>query len=378
MKNRIFAALLAMFVFAAALGCGSETSGEEALPESQESAAKISRADEILNSMTLKEKVGQMVMIGVYGTEIDDDSRFMLHQYHVGGVVLFDRNLESAPQVKAFVADLQKYADKKIPLFICIDEEGGDVARMRQIVEPPPSQLEIGDTGDASQAEYWARYTAKSLKDFGINVNFAPVADVGSPDSRSRSYGLSPEVVTKFVRAAAAGYENENFIYSLKHFPGLGRGKVDTHLGAAVIDASRETLESDDVLPFKTLIDEKGATDFFVMVSHANYPALDEENPASLSYEIQTNLLRNGLGFGGVIITDDMNMKAVSDRYTTAEAGVMAVKAGADIVMLCHEYGRAADLYLGILEAAEKGEISEERIDESVRRIIAVKLAHGF
>lgn len=342
----------------------------------QENLTIDEKVDKIVESMSQTEKLGQMVMIGIQGTKADDDSLYMLNQYHMGGVILFDRNMENPEQVKQLTSDLQAQSNEKVPLFIGIDEEGGDVVRMAEKLTPPPSQKEIGATGDIEQAKTWAIKTAKSLKDMGINVNFAPVADVGSNDKRS--YSTDINTVIDFVRVATKGYQQENIIYSLKHFPGIGKGKVDSHVDSSNIDASKDTLMAEDILPFKTIIDENEPNDYFILVSHLKYPALDEEYPASLSSKIMTDLLRYELGYKGIIITDDMEMGAVANHNDFRSIGVNAVKAGADIVLVCHEYEHQQEVYLGLLDAVNSGEISQERIDESVKRIIKVKLLHLY
>ncbi|MBR0288393.1 MAG: glycoside hydrolase family 3 protein, partial [Selenomonadaceae bacterium] len=167
--------------------------------------------EEKLNSMTLEEKVGQMVMIGVYGTELNDDIIYSLNQFHFGGVIFYDRNLKSVAQAKKFANDIEAAANQKAPLFFAIDEEGGRVARGRDFLEVAPSQESIGQTGDPEVAKYWAVHNSKILKSIGVNLNFAPVADVGSRDTRS--FGNDPQLVSNFVDATAQGYESENFLY---------------------------------------------------------------------------------------------------------------------------------------------------------------------
>lgn len=351
-------------------------SAQEEIPIAQQNLTIDEKVDKIVASMSQTEKLGQMVMIGIQGTKVDDDSLYMLNQYHMGGVILFDRNMESPEQVKQLTSDLQAQSNEKVPLFIGIDEEGGDVVRMAEKLTPAPSQKEIGATGDIEQAKTWAIKTAKSLKDMGINVNFAPVADVGSNDKRS--YSTDANTVIDFVRAATKGYQQENIIYSLKHFPGIGKGKVDSHIDSSSIDVAKEVLMTEDILPFKTIIDESDPNDYFILVSHLKYLALDEEYPASLSSKIMTDLLRNEFGYKGIIITDDMEMGAVANHNDFRSIGVKAVKAGADIVLVCHEYKHQQEVYLGLLDAVNSGEISQERIDESVKRIIKVKLLHLY
>ena len=382
-KQKIIGIVIIIIIVLAILGINNRNifnDNEQVIQDKQqikqENLTIDEKVDKIVASMSQTEKLGQMVMIGIQGTKVDDDSLYMLNQYHMGGVILFDRNMESPEQVKQLTSDLQAQSNEKVPLFIGIDEEGGDVVRMAEKLTPPPSQKEIGATGDIEQAKTWAIKTAKSLKDMGINVNFAPVADVGSNDKRS--YSIDTNTVIDFVRAATEGYQQENIIYSLKHFPGIGKGRVDSHVDSSSIDVAKEVLMAEDILPFKTIIDENDPNDYFILVSHLKYPALDEEYPASLSSKIMTDLLRNELGYKGIIITDDMEMGAVANHNDFRSIGVNAVKAGADIVLVCHEYEHQQEVYLGLLDAVNSGEISQERIDESVKRIIKVKLLHLY
>lgn len=382
-KQKIIGIVIIIIIVLAILGINNRNifnDDEQVIQDKQqikqENLTIDEKVDQIVESMSQTEKLGQMVMIGIQGTKVDDDSLYMLNQYHMGGVILFDRNMESPEQVKQLTSDLQAQSNEKVPLFIGIDEEGGDVVRMAEKLTPPPSQKEIGATGDIEQAKIWAIKTTKSLKDMGINVNFAPVADVGSNDKRS--YSTDANTVIDFVRAATKGYQQENIIYSLKHFPGIGKGKVDSHVDSSSIDVTKEILMAEDILPFKTIIDENDPNDYFILVSHLKYPALDEEYPASLSSKIMIDLLRNELGYKGIIITDDMEMGAVANHNDFRSIGVNAVKAGADIVLVCHEYEHQKEVYLGLLDAVNSGEISQERIDESVKRIIKVKLLHLY
>lgn len=382
-KQKIIGIVIIIVIILAILGINNRSifnDDEQVIQDKQqikqENLTIDEKVDKTVASMSQTEKLGQMVMIGIQGTKVDDDSLYMLNQYHMGGVILFDRNMENPEQVKQLTSDLQAQSNEKVPLFIGIDEEGGDVVRMAEKLTPPPSQKEIGATGDIEQAKTWAIKTAKSLKDMGINVNFAPVADVGSNDKRS--YSTDTNTVIDFVRAATKGYQQENIIYSLKHFPGIGKGRVDSHVDSSSIDVAKEVLMTEDIIPFKTIIDENDPNDYFILVSHLKYPALDEEYPASLSSKIMTDLLRNELGYKGIIITDDMEMGAVANHNDFRSIGVKAVKAGADIVLVCHEYEHQQEVYLGLLDAVNSGEISQERIDESVKRIIKVKLLHLY
>ena len=367
-KFSLFLAALLVALFLSA-GCGgaatqTETKGFEPQMTAEE------RAEAILSHMTLSEKIGQMLMIGVHGTKLDDDSRFMLSEYDVGGVILFDRNLETAENVRRFTKELQEARHGEPPLLIAIDEEGGIVSRMTDILPPPPAQQEIGKSGDPALARRWAKETSQELRSYGFNLNFAPVADVGE---NSRCYSGDAETVSAFVREAVEGYAEEKMLCTLKHFPGLGKGEADTHLDTVVVNADRNTLEAEDLVPFRDMISQADPNRFFVMVSHITYTALDKNLPASLSPAVMTDLLRDELGWKGVIVTDDLEMGA-ADVFPFKELGVRAVEGGADLVLVCHEYAHQQDVYNGLLTAVQNGTIPESRIDESVRRILRAKM----
>lgn len=373
MKKKLYLMLILFLMIFMISGCDEVAKSESNNNESPEKEITADPVEKILKEMRIEDKIGQMTMIGVYGYEMNNDIKYSLNEYNFGGVILFARNVESKAQLETFVSQLQNEANYKVPLFIAIDEEGGDVSRLRQIEKDiAPSQQAIGDTGDISLARDWALKTATNLKSLGINVNFAPVADVGSPDTRS--FSNNAEIVAEFVDSAAKGYEEEDVIYCLKHFPGIGKRITDPHQEISSVDVSRETLEKEDLFPFKSIIANHSPDKFMVMVSHLKYPAIDEKNSATLSYKVMTELLREKLGYDGIIITDDLEMGAIANHNSFSEVGVKAIKAGADILLICHDYQHEQDVYNGVLKAVQNGEISEERINESVRRILKAKL----
>ena len=368
----IFLVIMSVFV----CGCFGEKVVTADMRGGEISAAgaevpKPNPIDEALRSMTLEEKIGQMVMVGFYGTELNDDIKYSLSAFHFGGVIFFDRNLTSVEQAKKLSDDIQAFAGQKIPLFIALDEEGGRVARGKEFLEPAPSQEEVGISGDASSATYWAQYNAKLLRSVGVNINFAPVADVGSRDTRS--FGDDAQMVAEFVEASAQGYELENFLYTLKHFPGIGRSKIDPHQEVSSVEVGRDVLDAEDFLPFRKIIGGHDNSKFMVMVGHLKYDALDAENSASLSPIVMTDILRGEMGFDGVVITDDLEMGAIKNHVELSTLGVKMILAGGDVALICHNYESQQIVYNSILDAVRRGEISEARIDESVRRILKLK-----
>ena len=388
-KTSLVPLLLCLTIFCTSLllaGCLARSddaaSKDSAASHTQKSLSPDEKAAAIVQKMSDAEKVGQLLMIGIQGTELDADSRFMLSEYHVGGIILFDRNMKSQEQVRALNDSLQKNAsDAGLPLFLAIDEEGGAVARMKEAFPPPPAAAEIGRTGDPQAAYRYAVDTAHGLKAMGFNLNFAPVADLGAADGRS--YADDAATAAKFVAAALEGHADAGLLATLKHFPGLGRGESDTHEDTVTVHADRATLEASDLVPFREMIGKrnaaknaKGASGWFVMATHTMYPALDAKNPASLSPAILQGLLREELSYDGVIVTDDLEMGAISRHYGFDRAGVEAILAGADLVLVCHDYAHETAVYNGLLKAVKSGEISKDRLDASVRRIVKAKIEY--
>lgn len=333
------------------------------------------KVEEIVSAMKPTEKIGQLVMIGIQGTEPTADSLYMLHQYHIGGIVLFDRNITSKAQLRALVKGLEEGAEQRVPLFIAIDQEGGIVTRGEGVLIAPPSAETLGKTGNPALASEWADRVGKELASLGITVNFAPVADVGTSDTRA--YAADAMTVRDYVRAVGKGYEENDIIYALKHFPGIGKGRMDSHMDISEIPLTLEALEEEDLVPFVAHIQEASKDSYMLMVSHLRYPLLDAAHPASQSPYIMTDLLRKQYGYDGIIITDDVEMGAVSKYDSFRDIGVKSILAGADIVLICHEYAHETEVYLGLLAAYEDGRLTEERIDESVRRIVRAKIAQG-
>ena len=358
-------ALLGGFYYISAINSDEEkTLGSEKIIVSSDMSLD-EKVEAIMASMSKTEKLGQMVMIGIQGTDVTEDSLFMLHQYHIGGIILFDRNMRSKAQVANLNKKLQDQCNEKVPLFIAIDEEGGIVSRMKDDLIPPPSQRSIADSGDSNEAYKSAYNIANELKKMGFNVNFAPVADVGNGE---RNFSNDANTVAQFVRAAVDGYSHASMVCALKHFPGIGRGEQDTHVDSVVVNDDFDAIYNSDMLPFRNVISNQDLDNYMVMVSHVTYPAFAGDTPACISLVIMKDILRKNLGYQGIIITDDLEMGAVSNYYGFDRIGVEAVKAGADIVLVCHEYQHGADVYLGLLEALEAGEITQEEVDNSVRR----------
>ncbi|MCM3569000.1 beta-N-acetylhexosaminidase [Neobacillus mesonae] len=348
---------------------------DEEKPAAQELQTTEEKADELIEKMSLRDKIGQMMMVGFQGLEEDDHIKSLIRDEKVGGVILFDRNMQSPGQVAGLTNKLKQEAgenDTSIPLMIGLDQEGGPVLRMRDQVSPIPSQQKLGLRGVPEDVYKIGRLNGDELAAMGIQVDFAPVLDLSNRDERS--FGSNTDKAFNLGLQAIKGLNDAKVAATIKHFPGNGRVTVDPHLDESIVKADKQTLETVDMVPFKKMIETQKDNQFFVMVTHVKYPAFDEKMPASISKPIIQNLLRDQLGYKGIVVTDDLDMGAVSKYYSYDQLGYMAISAGADLLLVCHEYNHQVELYNGILKAVKDGKLSEDRINQSVKRILTYKL----
>lgn len=328
-----------------------------------------------ISKMTLNEKIGQMIFAGISGKTLNDNDLSLINEYKVGGIIFFKDNLASTNQTLNLLNEIKSVnANNGIPLFLGIDEEGGRISRLPNEINNIPSSKKISESNDVFFAHDIGKILGKELSAFGFNLNFAPVLDVNSnpknPIIGDRSFGDDPEIVSSFGIAAMKGLQSENIISVVKHFPGHGDTAVDSHLDLPVVSKSIEQLYELELIPFKNAIAE--GTDV-VMVAHILLPKVDSTFPSSMSKEIITGILREQLNFDGVVITDDLTMKAITNNYNIAAAAVNSVKAGSDIILIAHDYHNVISSFQALKKAVENGEIPEERIDESVTRILQLK-----
>ncbi|MEU0566270.1 beta-N-acetylhexosaminidase [Nonomuraea sp. NPDC005983] len=341
-----------------------------------------------LAKMSVEEKVGQLFMPVLYGTSAgsvsgENQARYgaqtpakVVAKYHLGGVILFPQNVRSTGQVVALTNGLQK-ASPEVPLLIGTDQENGLVSRMSALMTDFPGAAEIGATKDTSLSRAVAKATGEELRALGVNLDFAPVADVNvnpkNPVIGTRAYGDDPQAVAKMVASAVKGFADAKVAAVAKHFPGHGDTDVDSHTGLPVIKHTRSQWQQIDAPPFKAAI---AAGVDVVMSAHIVFPKLDpSRDPATLSKPILTGLLRNELGFKGVISTDALNMEGVRKKYGDGEVAVRAVQAGADLLLMPNDFGKA---YRAVLGAVKSGKISEQRLDESVTRLLTLKQSRGL
>ncbi|GAQ18896.1 beta-hexosaminidase A precursor [Oceanobacillus picturae] len=343
--------------------------------ESSVDALKEAVQDKI-SSMTMEEKVGQMLMIGFEGTQVNDQTRNFMQENHIGGVILFERNITDSKQLLNLNRELKELnADSQdIPLFISVDEEGGVVSRMPPKIVNLPDSKEIGDHNNSELAYQVGEAIGERVNAFGFNVTMAPVMDVNSnPDNPiigKRSFGNNKEIVSKMGVEEMKGIQSKGIIPVIKHFPGHGDTDVDSHLGLPVVHNSLESIREMELVPFQKAIDHQAD---MTMVAHILLPEIDNEDPASLSKNVVTTILRGELGFDGVAITDDMTMGAILENYDIGDATVKAVQAGNDIVLVCHGDENKLKAVHSLTQAVESGTIKEERINESVERILLLK-----
>lgn len=335
--------------------------------------------DTMIAEMTIEEKVGQLIMVGFEGTQANEAIETHIRERFVGGVVLFSRNIESPQQTAELTNELQQMASAtahQIPLFIGIDQEGGWVIRLKDGATVLPGNMALGATGSAELAERAGEITAVELAAVGVNLNFAPVMDVNNnpqnPVIDRRSFGESPELVSRLGVAYIRGLQRNGVLATAKHFPGHGDTTVDSHFDLPTVNHDRERIHALELQPFRAAIDTDVAA---IMTAHIVYPAFDADQPATLSPTILTDLLRTELGFDGLIVTDDMEMKAIDDRYRSGEAAVMAVEAGADVVMVLWTPTKQLEVFDALLSAVKSGRISQARLDQSVKRILKSKAA---
>lgn len=286
----------------------------------------------------------------------------------IGGVILFARNVRSGPQVRALNAALRGAGGPGLP--IAVDQEGGRVARLAKAGVPDgPTARALAAPGDPAAARRWGRQTGKALRELGFSIDFAPVLDVdtnpASPVIGDRSYGPDPERVTAFGREAALGLIEGGVFPCGKHFPGHGDAALDSHRDLPTVAHDVERLEAVELAPFRALADVLPA----IMTAHVRYPALDPAVPATLSEAVVTRLLKGRMGFAGVVVSDDLEMSAVADRYGPEEAAVLAVSAGVDMLLYCHRRARWEAAHAALVREGERSPAFRARMEDAAARV---------
>ena len=341
-----------------------------------------SPAEEILAAMTLRQKVGQLFIVQPEAlTQADvisvtEDFSAMLERYPVGGLILFGKNIISPDQLSAFNADLQNAS--AIPLFLAVDEEGGTVARLanHRAFDLPryKSAAVVGSSEDPEAARQMGSTIGAYLAKYGFNLNFAPVADVNTnPDNTvigNRAFSTSAEIAADMVRAMADGLNSQGIIATFKHFPGHGDTAEDSHIQLAITNRTEDQLRAYEFLPF-----QNADSNDMVMVGHIAAPAVTGDSlPASMSGTM-IGLLKDSLGFDGLVITDSLSMNAITNTYTSAEAAVSALAAGCHILLMPENLPEAFE---AVLTALEDGRLTQQWLEETVLKILEFKMLHGI
>ncbi|OQE15590.1 hypothetical protein PENFLA_c031G02535 [Penicillium flavigenum] len=328
-------------------------------------------------SSDLQKQVGQLFAVGFHGCTPSPEIKTLIHDYHVGGIVLFSRNFENAEQLQALTLALQneaKLAGHERPLLIGIDQENGLVTRISPpIAAQVPGPMALGATHDPECAYSAGKATGETLSFFGINMNYAPVCDINSeplnPVIGVRSPGDDPEFVGRFASAAARGLREHNIIPSVKHFPGHGDTAVDSHYGLPVIPKTRDQLERCELIPFRRAVAEGIET---VMTAHISLPCIDLTRPATLSPDVM-GILRKDMAYDGMIITDCLEMDGIRSTYGTEEGSVLALRAGSDSIMICHTFDVQVASIKRVCEAIKSGTIDQARLADACRHVATVK-----
>ena len=402
-KRNLLAGLL-LVVFVLTAGCAArpaqptDTPAAETTPAAAPSPTPTPEPTptpdpiaEAVAAMSTEQKVSQLLVAGIEGTQLGQDAVQAVQDYQVGGVILFGRNVESAWQLAELTNGLKDLNGDYTPLFLCVDQEGGRVDRMPPEVERTPSAWSVGQTLDTEGvgAAYGA-LLAEECAAFGFNMDFAPSLDIWSnPDNTvigDRAFGNDWEWTAFFGMSAVESMEEQGGVIPVvKHFPGHGDTSVDSHVALPVVDKSLEELWQSELVPFNMVLNQE---DYFgaqagpsapaVMVAHILLSQVDPDYPASLSHRVVTGLLRGEMGFDGVVCTDDLTMGAVSNTYGMGEAAVLAVEAGCDLLLVCHGADNLTAARDALLEAVDSGRLSPERLDESVKRILSLKVEYGL
>lgn len=329
--------------------------------------------------------MGQVLCLGWDATETESAATFNAHartlveELNAGAVILMARNVPNPDTTRALVAELQ--ARSAVPLFVAVDQEGGRVNRFGPPFHAFPGSMALGaitgsnaKTSGEAYARKQAQAQARELRSVGVNWNFAPVVDVNcnvdNPIIGVRSFGEDAERVAALGMAMIEGYQQEGVLACAKHFPGHGDTSVDSHLALPTVPGNRERLEAIELKPFRALIQSGVGA---IMTTHILFPALDSERPATLSRPVLTGLLRQELGFDGIVITDCLEMHAISEMAGTARGALLALQAGADMALICHTLETQRETFRLLLEAARSGELPLDRLNEAVGRILAGK-----
>lgn len=329
-----------------------------------------------MNTLSNEQLAGQRLMIGFDGTELNDDLKYMIDRLKIGGIILFAYNITSPDQLSELCTSIQNYAtaNGNPPLFIAIDQEGGQVARLKAPFTQFSGNPHMESEDDAVQ---FAEITAAELSNAGVNMNMAPVMDVAPRDIKSimadRAFGHDPAWVTRLGVKVICHLQQNKIMAVAKHFPGIGRTTLDSHLDMPTLDAEMSDLQSFDIIPFAASIRNDVCG---IMLSHIMYPRIDTQWPASLSKRIAGDLLRSQMGFKGLTLTDDLDMGAIVNHYDIKTIVDRVMAADIDIVMICHKGPNRELAFDEVLKHITDSSELKTKCTKSVQRILRAKKAY--
>ncbi|OBZ17046.1 MULTISPECIES: beta-N-acetylhexosaminidase [Bacillales] len=330
---------------------------------------------EQIAAMTLDEKIGQMVLVGLEGTTIQDDAKKMIEQYRIGGFILYKDNMTDAAQTLKLLNQLKAANEANTaPLWLSLDQEGGKVSRMpEQFIKLPPA-ADVGRVNEAAYTKLIGEALGEEVHALGFNMDFAPVLDINSnpknPVIGNRSFGADPDTVISHGMETMKAIQSKQVAAVVKHFPGHGDTSVDSHLDLPVVNKTRQQLEAFELLPFVRAIKQNADA---IMVAHLLIPKIDEKYPASISKKIIKDMLRDDLGYEGVVITDDMTMGGITEHFNVGQAAVRSIQAGSDIILIGHDNAIQLSVLKALKQSARDGDIPKDMLDQSVYRILKLK-----
>lgn len=386
MKNKLLVVFIAIILLTTSCSrvnddnkeSKDESTSDPTLENKVNKEEKYNEEDEIrdrIQSMSLKEKIGQLLIVGFEGIEINNEIEVLIDDYKVGGFIFFSRNITDLNLTFELINDIkEKNLESNIPLFISVDEEGGRVSRLTKEFKPLPSAKTIGSINKREISFGYGKIIGERLNSLGFNLDFAPVLDINSnpnnPVIGDRAFGSDQESVTQNSMYVIEGLNEENIIPVVKHFPGHGDTSIDSHKVLPILDKTKEELESLELIPFKNAIEQNIDS---IMVAHILFDKIDKEYPATMSKQIITNILREELHFNGVVFSDDMTMGAIIQNYTIEEASVKFLESGGDILLICHGRDNPKLVYEAIEKAIDNNVIKENEINQKVYRILSLK-----
>lgn len=344
---------------------------------SQSTTAAWQNNDDIakeVNEMTTDEKVGQLIISGFDGYTVDSSLKDLIENYHIGGTILFSPNVKSAQQVVDLNNEIKKTNGDNIPLFVTMDEEGGEVSRLPNEITELPSAYSIASTNNKGLVYKCAKQLGTQISALGFCTGNSPVLDIWSNPNNTvigdRAYGTDTQSVLTYAITAMNGIRDGGAIPVGKHFPGHGDTDIDSHYGLPIVTKSVSELQQMEFAPFKEAIKEGIPA---IMVTHILLDSVDSVYPSSMSDKVVNGILRNDLGFKGVCFSDDMTMGAITENFTIEKASVMSINAGVDCLLICHEYSNTINVIAAVKAAVSDGTITKDRLNEAVTRILQLK-----